>query len=74
MGTHNICLYKEIDKNYTGCNLKTTESLDHELIGAYAVIRLNMVCFHRELRKIFIWIPLLSGAVILALNIALFFQ
>ena len=24
MGTHNICcLYKEVDKKYTGCNLKT---------------------------------------------------
>ena len=23
MGTHNICLYKEVDKKYTGC--KTTE-------------------------------------------------
>ena len=21
MGTHNICLYKEVDKKYTGCNL-----------------------------------------------------
>ena len=20
IGTHNICLYKEVDKNYTGCN------------------------------------------------------
>ena len=20
MGTHNICLYKEVDKKYTGCN------------------------------------------------------
>ena len=25
MGIHNICLYKETDKKYTGCNLKTTE-------------------------------------------------
>ena len=25
MGTHNICLYKEVDKNFTGCNLKTME-------------------------------------------------
>ena len=22
MSTHNICLYKEVDKKYTGCNLK----------------------------------------------------
>ena len=28
MGTHNICFYKEEDKKYTGCNPKTTESLD----------------------------------------------
>ena len=28
MGTHNMCLYKEVDKKYTGCNLKTTELLD----------------------------------------------
>ena len=28
MSTHNICLYKEIDKKYTGCNLKTTELLE----------------------------------------------
>ena len=39
MGTHNICLYKEIDKKYTGCNLKTSECLDCALIGVCAVIR-----------------------------------
>ena len=44
MGTNNICLYKEVDQNYTGCNLKTTELLDCALIGACAVIRSNMVC------------------------------
>ena len=44
MGIHNICLYKEIDKKYTGCNLKTTKLLDCMLIGLCAVIRLNMVC------------------------------
>ena len=43
MGTHNICLYKEVDKNYTGCNLKTTELLDCALIGACVVIRTNTV-------------------------------
>ena len=26
-GSHNICLYKEVDKKCTGCNLKTTELL-----------------------------------------------
>ena len=25
MDAHNICLYKETDKKYTGCNLKTME-------------------------------------------------
>ena len=43
MGTHNICLYKEVDKMYTACNLKTTKSLDCALIGVCAVIRSNMV-------------------------------
>ena len=43
MGTHNICLYKEEDKKYTGCNLKTTELLNCALIGACAVIRSNTV-------------------------------
>ena len=45
MATHNICLYKEVEKNYTGCNLKTTEVLDCALIGACVVIRSNTVCF-----------------------------
>ena len=43
MSTHNICLYKEVDKKYTGCNLKTTELLDYALIGVCVVIRSNMV-------------------------------
>ena len=38
VGTHNICLYKEVKKKYTGCNLKTTEFLDCALIGVCAVI------------------------------------
>ena len=37
MGTLNICLYKEVDKKYTGSNLKAMELLD------CAVIRLNKV-------------------------------
>ena len=37
MGTHNTCLYKG-DKNYTGCNPKTTELLECALIGVCAVI------------------------------------
>ena len=28
MGSHNLCLYKEVNKKYTGCILKTTELLD----------------------------------------------
>ena len=44
MGIHNICLYKEVIKKYTGCNLRTTELLDYVLIGVYAVIRSNTVC------------------------------
>ena len=43
MSTHNICLFKKVDKKYTGCNLKTTELLDYALIGVCAVIRLNTV-------------------------------
>ena len=43
MGTHNICLCKEIDKMYTGCNLKTTEFLDCALIRVCVVIWLNTV-------------------------------
>ena len=36
-------IYKEVDKKYTGCNLKTTELLDCTLIGVCAVIRSNTV-------------------------------
>ena len=43
MGTRNICCYKEVDKKYTGCNLKTTKLLDCALIGVCAVIRSNTV-------------------------------
>ena len=43
MVTHNICLYKEVDKKYTGYNLKTMELLDCALIGVCAVIRSNTV-------------------------------
>ena len=38
MSTHNICFYKEVDKKYTGCNLKTTKLLDCALIGICADI------------------------------------
>ena len=43
MGTHNICLYKEVDKKYTGYNFKTMELLDCVLIVVCAVIRSNTV-------------------------------
>ena len=43
MGTHSICLYKEVAKQYTSCNPKSTESLDCALIGVSAVIRSNTV-------------------------------
>ena len=39
VGTHNLYLYKEVDKKYTGCNLKTIDLLDCELIGICAIIR-----------------------------------
>ena len=42
MGTHNICLYKKVDKS-TVCNLKTTELLVCALIDVWVVIRLNMI-------------------------------
>ena len=50
MGTHNICLYKEVDKKYTVCNLKTTELLDCALIGVCAVIRSNTVHICGEIK------------------------
>ena len=42
MGTHNICLYKEIDQKYTGCNLKTSE-LPHYASTMYRGICGNYV-------------------------------
>ena len=33
ISTYNICLYKEVNKKYTGCKLKTTELLDFALKG-----------------------------------------
>ena len=44
MGTHNICLYKEVDKKNTGCNLKAMKLIDCVLIAVYAVIRASTVC------------------------------
>ena len=62
MSTHNICLYKEVDKKYTACNLKTMKSLDCVLIGVCAVIRSNTVCFHAEIKNMFSGYSLLSVA------------
>ena len=42
MSTHNA-FNKEVDKKYTGYNLKTAELLDCELIGVCMVIRSNTV-------------------------------
>ena len=39
VGTHNIWFYKEVDKMYTDCKLKTTALLDCALIGVSAVTR-----------------------------------
>ena len=49
MGTNNICLYKEVDKKYTGCNLKTMELLECVVIRVCAIIRSNTV--HHNSRK-----------------------
>ena len=59
MDTYNICLYKEVDKKYTGSNQKTTcmKDLDSALIGVCTVIRSNTVCFCGQIRKLVIWIP-----------------
>ena len=43
MSTHNISLYKEVNKRYTDCHLKTTKFLYYELIGVCAVIGSNTV-------------------------------
>ena len=64
MGTHLICIdesmqfkwvtttypfMKEVDKKYTGCNLKTMGLLDCTLFGVCAVIRLNTVSGYNHL-------------------------
>ena len=62
MRSHNICLYKKVNKKYTGCNLKTTEIHECALIGVCAVIRSNTECFRGEIRKIFTCYSFLSRA------------
>ena len=51
MGTHNICLYKEVDKKYIGYYLKTAKLLVWALIGVCAVIRSKTV-FQREVKPV----------------------
>ena len=46
MSTHNICLYKEVNKKYICCMLKTTKLLDCALIGVCTVIRSNTVVYY----------------------------
>ena len=41
MGTLSICIYKEVDKKYTGFNLKSMT--DYVLIGICVVISLSIV-------------------------------
>ena len=56
MSTHNICLYKEVDKKFTDYNLWTMELLDCVLIGVCAVIKLNtLVTFFCEKEMGLIW-------------------
>ena len=43
MSTNNICFYKEVDKKYAGCNLKTKKLLDCAFIGVCVVISSNTV-------------------------------
>ena len=52
MGTHNKCLYKEVGKKYTGCNVKTTELLDCAPKGVCVVIRSNTVYWDLHLLKL----------------------
>ena len=62
MSTHNICLYKVVDKKYTGCYLKTTELLDCALVGICVVIRLNTVFFIFLLENM-LWVLVRSTSV-----------
>ena len=53
MCTHNICVYKQVYKTYSSCNLKTTELLDRALIGVCAVIRSNTIPSHNYVKYLF---------------------
>ena len=66
MSTHNISLYKEVNKRYTDCHLKTTKFLDCALIGVCVVIRSNTVyCFCGGIRKILCGYTLLSEFILI---------
>ena len=56
-----ICLYKEVDKTYTGCNLKIVELLDSVLKGICA----NMVFSLKNLKKINKYFKMSSAAVVI---------
>ena len=45
MSPHNICFYKEVERKYTYCKVKTMELLDCALTGVCAVIRSNTVLY-----------------------------
>ena len=68
MSIHNICLYKEVKKKYTGCNLKTTEFLDCALIGVRAVIRSNMVYYCMFLLLFFFFLILVCLNLLISLS------
>ena len=52
MSTDNICLYKEVARKYTCCNLKTTELLNCALIGVCEVSRSNTVILPGILNRV----------------------
>ena len=60
MFSHNIHLYTEVDKKYTGCSLKTTELLDSVLIRVCVVIRSNRV-FVNAGWSVFTWLHISYG-------------
>ena len=47
MGTHNICLYKEVDKKYIGCNLKIMKFLN-------CAMGTHNICLYKEVDKKYI--------------------
>ena len=74
MGTHNICLYKEVVKKYTGCILKNMELLDCALIGVCQVIRSNTVYMYFEVYSQHTVFTLSNGAPYLLTILVLKFE